>query len=697
MIFYKEYRKHLADVRGRKNPIDNNIYSFDIETTSYIKLKSKQYQTIEYENFSQKDKDNTEVYSIMYIWMFGVNDVVYYGRTWDEFKDFIKMLDENIPERKIVFIHNLSFEFQFLRGVFDFEDVFARTQRKVIKCKLKDYNIEFRCTYFMTNVSLDKLAQVYNLPVLKLVGHLDYNLIRTPVTLLNDDELSYCENDILVIYHFIRLNLEVYNRVDKIPVTLTGVVRRELMRVVLKSSSYRNQTSRAINIDTHVFNLLQECFMGGYTHANYGYTDLLIKDVNSYDFTSSYPYVMLTYKYPMSKFHKCYVTKIEDMIPQFCYLIVVKFINIKPKYYNTFISKSKCRYIKGGKYDNGRIISADELVMTLTDVDFRFLLDAYYLDYEIIECYYAVYNYLPIEFINFILDKYVKKTELKNVEGEEVEYQRQKSMFNSLYGMTVTSVIKDNVIYDNKDGWSEVKLTNAEIEQKLFKEMRKSFLSFSWGCWVTAWARNNLLRNVLKLDEDTIYCDTDSLKLCKGYDINVINEYNESVKRRIDRVSKILEIDKSRFSPLDIKGKEHTIGLFENETGEGRKYTYDEFITQGAKKYAVRIGDEIKITVAGVPKNKGSKALKNLNEFKDNFIFKSSVTGKQTLIYIDSQDKNWVIDYKGKKYLNRDKTGCCFIPCSYELGKALDYADLLSENTSARSIYNEEFIEEVKK
>ena len=56
MIFYKEYRKHLADVRGRKNPIDNNIYSFDIETTSYIKLKSKQYQTIEYENFSQKTK-----------------------------------------------------------------------------------------------------------------------------------------------------------------------------------------------------------------------------------------------------------------------------------------------------------------------------------------------------------------------------------------------------------------------------------------------------------------------------------------------------------------------------------------------------------------------------------------------------------------------------------------------------------------
>ena len=52
---------------------------------------------------------------------------------------------------------------------------------------------------------------------------------------------------------------------------------------------------------------------------------------------------------------------------------------------------------------------------------------------------YSIYSYLPIEFVDFILEKYVLKTQLKNVEGKEVEYAREKGAFNSLYGMTVTN------------------------------------------------------------------------------------------------------------------------------------------------------------------------------------------------------------------------------------------------------------------
>ena len=38
------------------------------------------------------------------------------------------------------------------------------------------------------------------------------------------------------------------------------------------------------------------------------------------------------------------------------------------------------------------------------------------------ESYFSKYDYLPKEFINFILEKYVKKTEYKDVAGKEVEY-----------------------------------------------------------------------------------------------------------------------------------------------------------------------------------------------------------------------------------------------------------------------------------
>lgn len=142
---------------------------------------------------------------------------------------------------------------------------------------------------------------------------------------------------------------------------------------------------------------------------------------------------MVTHQFPSTKFAPCEVRKLEDMLDCMAYLMVVKFTNIKSKYFNTIISQSKCNSIKNGRYDNGRVISADELVITLTDVDFKLILQAYECEYEIQECYYSVYNYLPKRFINFVLDKYVMKTEYKGVVGKEIEYARQKSLFNSLY------------------------------------------------------------------------------------------------------------------------------------------------------------------------------------------------------------------------------------------------------------------------
>ena len=144
------------------------------------------------------------------------------------------------------------------------------------------------------------------------------------------------------------------------------------------------------------------------------------------------------------------------------------------------------------------------------------------------------------------------------------------------------------------------------------------------------------------------------------------------------------------YEPKDIKGEKHLLGLFESETKKGRKYTYDSLITQGAKKYAVSIDGEIKITVAGVPKGNGSKALKDLNDFRDDFEFKAKDTGKKTIVYLDEQVENTFVDKDGKVFTNKDKTGCCILPCSYVLGKALDYAELLTDTSSQRAIYREE-------
>lgn len=252
----------------------------------------------------------------------------------------------------------------------------------------------------------------------------------------------------------------------------------------------------------------------GYTHANWIHADEIIENVDSWDFTSSYPYVMVTHKFPSSEFKRCYIKDAKQLNNRFAYILVVKMQNIKCKYFNNYISMSKCRYIKGGRYDNGRIIRADEIEIVLTDVDFRLILEMYDCKYEILESYFSVYNYLPIQYIKFILKKYVNKTKFKGVEGKELEYMKEKNRFNSLYGMTVTNTIRDRVEFDNVKGWEEIPLTNDEIVSALDEEKKKAFLSFAYGVWVTAYARNNLLKNVIKLDEYIIYCDTDSMKLC---------------------------------------------------------------------------------------------------------------------------------------------------------------------------------------
>lgn len=137
---------------------------------------------------------------------------------------------------------------------------------------------------------------------------------------------------------------------------------------------------------------------------------------------------MSTFKFPATKFKPLKIKKKEQMIKELAYLIHVKFYNIECKYFNNFISASKCINIKKGKYDNGRVMKADEIEMILTDVDFNFICKAYDVtdNYEFIEIYYSLYDYLPIDFVNFVLEKYENKTKYKGVPGMESIYRYRK-------------------------------------------------------------------------------------------------------------------------------------------------------------------------------------------------------------------------------------------------------------------------------
>lgn len=167
MIYWNNYKGHQRDTLGKRKIFDNNIYSLDIETTNYIKVDGVIYPASKYDELTELEQQTCTKGSFMYIWMFSINDVVYYGRTWQELTNFLTNVEVYVPEKKYLFIHNLSFEFQYLRSVYEFSDVLARTSRHVMKAQLNDFDYELRCTYLMSNVKLSKLADIYDLPVKK--------------------------------------------------------------------------------------------------------------------------------------------------------------------------------------------------------------------------------------------------------------------------------------------------------------------------------------------------------------------------------------------------------------------------------------------------------------------------------------------------------------------------------------------------
>lgn len=696
---WREYEYHEIDLRGKRKFYDNNIYTFDIETSTYIILDGKQYDAKIYDRLDDKDKKRCLLQATMYVWQFGINDVVYYGRTWEELRIFLTRLNENVSDTKYLWIHNLAYEFQFMQSIVEFSDVMARKRHKVMTAFMEEFNFIVKCSYMSSASSLAGLTKNFNLDVAKKTGDLDYELCRHSKTPLTEEELGYCEYDCLVLYKYVLKELEVYETVKNIPTTNTGKVRRELKELTRTDYNYKSKVRKSINTNPLIYNLLIEIFQGGYTHANRLYSGDIMKNVDSYDFTSSYPFVMCSEKYPSTEFKKCNLTDYTKMSKHFAYILVVKLTKIESKYYNTIISMSKCRNIKGGVYDNGRIIRAEEVVIAVTDIDFNLILKAYHIkDIEILESYFSLYKYLPKQLIDFVLNLYAEKTKLKGVKGSEMEYGRIKGMLNSCYGMSVTNNIREDVEYipDTME-WNEIPLSNEEIITKLNKEKKDAFLSFSYGVWITAYARRNLLETLLELDDYVIYTDTDSLKLKSGYDKSIIENYNNKVEEKIDTVCNLLKIDKSLFKPKDIKGNIHTLGLFEHEGDY--EITYEQFKTQGAKKYAVkekvfnketnRFDSMISITVSGVPK-KAKCALKNLEEFEDNFVFKYEETGKQISFYNDNQIPVTIKDYLGNEYQVRDKTGIAMVPTSYTLGRSLEYSHLISDESSRRAIYKEE-------
>lgn len=120
---------HFTKIRYK-----NIITAFDIETTRIKEIEQ----------------------SIMYIWQWhfdGIGCVV--GRSWQEFVYFCEKLNKRLPKDVmiVVFDHNLSYEFQFLAGIYNFkeDEVFVLITEKyyIVTCTTGFNSVAVCCTLML--------------------------------------------------------------------------------------------------------------------------------------------------------------------------------------------------------------------------------------------------------------------------------------------------------------------------------------------------------------------------------------------------------------------------------------------------------------------------------------------------------------------------------------------------------------------
>lgn len=655
--------------------------------------------------------------SCMYIWQFGINGFAIYGRTWEEFeKAMIKVVNHfqlDYYKRLPIYVHNLSYEFQFIRQHFEWLNIFAREERQPLKA-LTSVGIEYRCSLALSGCSLEQTCKgLTKYKTQKQVGDLDYELLRTPLTPLTKKELGYCLYDVYGVMNYIKEEMEKYdNDVTKLPMTKTGKVREACRKECFNKENgkgYRELMATLQINNIFEYDMLKRAFQGGFTHASFYNCYLTHLNVGSHDFTSSYPAVMVAEKYPMSTGTEYVIKDVEDLKKQSkvnCLIFNVHFENLRPKFkYEHYLSMSKCwKYnsdnkavmfndkTKGVKSDNGRVISADELYTTITNVDFEIIEKAY--DFDAVHFgkgYKYRAGYLPTPFVKCILDFYEKKTTLKDVVGMEAEYALGKENVNSCYGMTVTDIINDMVEYSND--WST---RDGDKQKQLddYNKSKKRFLFYPWGVFVTAYARRNLWTGILECGSDYIYSDTDSLKILNPEKhTEYFERYNKWILAKLTKACECHNISVDKVKPKTVKGKEKPLGVWDDEgtdTPEGHLYAR-RFKTLGAKRYLIEYWDgeaqkwKLKCTIAGVNKKKTSKWFNEdyenaFEKFTNLMTVPEEYSGRMISTYLDPEDtiEGDIVDYQGTPYHVEKNTGIHMSKSDYNLTMTDVYLAILS-------------------
>ena len=456
-----------------------------------------------------------DVHSFMYSWAFQIEEYTITGREWPEFFEFLHRLAAaldvvkeqrycEVSPKLIIWIHNAAYEFSWLSGLYPFRDdeCFFRDVRKPIYFTMFEV-FEFRCSYIQTNLSLKMLCKQMGVPE-KLSGQkFDYTKVRFPWTELTEYEQQYIITDVESLVMAMRKRVEqAGDTLVTVPLTSTGYVRREC-KEALKGHYYDITEMKP---DERQYRLLRKAFRGGNTHANMLYAGKILENVTSYDIVSCYPTQQLTQLFPMKPFRWLDCCLTLDRVFKFIgigYAVVglyqFKGLRLKNKrtpipylslsrtdslMYREVEKDGKRKTVMCVKLDNGRILESYYTEVALTEIDLKIVLKQYTFDeIAIKECMVAQKDYLPESYRNVIQEYYNNKTKLKgdNTDNGLYLYTKSKNMLNSVYGMSATDPIHQEILYEGGDYKRSSYDTLTEEEKA--KALKNAPFPYQWGVY----------------------------------------------------------------------------------------------------------------------------------------------------------------------------------------------------------------------
>lgn len=567
---------------------------------------------------------------------FDKNIVTLWGRRPDDLVNCLIQIHEAMAgQHTIFYCHNYAYDYVFIRKFLLQE---LGTPEKALNVKphypilmtFKNGMI-IKDSLILAQKSLERWANDLDVEHKKAVGSWDYNKIRSQKTRLSAPERHYIENDTLAGVECIQKTMDsLSKRIYSIPYTATGIVREGFLQS--GKAYHAHEAFKKMSPEFEVYQILEKVFHGGFTHANRYMTDRTIKGlIRAYDFTSSYPYVMLSEKFPMEKFqrwHDCSASDIIESSENYAFIFKLILYNFEVRDMQQpmpMLQFYKMENPINCIIDNGRVLQGAYTEIYMTEQDLHIFLQQYTAErHACVEVYYSRKEYLPRWFTDYVYQLFKDKTMLKGL--DPVDYMLAKGRLNSTYGCCVQKAIQENIVEDYQTGMYEVKnldqktgkeLTHEELYDKYLNNHNK-VLPYQWGVYVTAYA----FRNLFTLGACAgvwIYSDTDS---CYGmdWDLQKVKDYNQKCREKLHA---------NGYEPIIWKDKEYCLGV---ATLDGE---YLEFRTVGAKRYCGRSKEDGKLhsTVAGVPK-RGAECLQdNIDNFTRGFIFPGSKTGKQTHTY----------------------------------------------------------------